>query len=281
MLLARLGRALHLHTSRSVRLSPILSQTHLAMPRRPRAAAIPAIPAASSITNATAGAAAPTSPAASSGHTLVHALENMPVVTVLPKTVDFDGDLTPPPQEVKEKTGELVERAVEKVVGRAEKRKRSKPVSYAEQPGEDGEDEEDVQTKPKTGRSRRKAAATEDETFAEESVSITTPKKGKGRKNAPAPIEDEDEDSPKEKKAKKPTPKKSRLAKDEPEYDSKGNENVKKKRKPKVYPKIEYDIPPVERKETTFRGESCASPGWTSDIDAPRPAGVCLLEHSA
>ncbi|GFZ49638.1 UV-damage endonuclease [Saitozyma sp. JCM 24511] len=224
------------------------------MPRRPRAAAVPPIPAAPRITNATAGAAAATSPAASSGHTLVHALENMPVVTVLPKTVDFDGDLTPPPQEVKEKTGELVERAVEKVVGRAEKRKRSKPVSYAEQPGEDGEDEEDVQTKPKPGRSRRKAAVTEDGTFTEESesVSTTTPKKGKGRKNASAAMDDED--SPKEKKAKKPTPKKSRLAKDEPEYDSEGNEIVKKKRKPKVYPKIEYDIPPVERKETTFRG---------------------------
>jgi UV DNA damage endonuclease len=272
---------LHSHTSRPARLSPISIQAHLAMPRRPRAAAIPTIPAASGITTTTtAGTAAPTSPAASSGHTLVHALENMPAVTVLPKTVDFDGDLTPPPQDIKEETEDLVERAVEKVVGRAEKRKRGKPVSYAEEPGDDGEDEEDIQTKPKTGRSRRKAAA-EDETFAEESVSTTTPQNGKGRENAAAPIDDEDSHSPKEQKVKKPTPKKSRLAKDEPEYDSEGNEIVKKKRKPKVYPKIEYDIPPVERKETTFRGESGMSSGWTSHVDAPRTAGVCLLEHSA
>jgi UV DNA damage endonuclease len=59
----------------------------------------------------------------------------------------------------------------------------------------------------------------------------------------------------KPKKERKPTPKKSRLAgKDDPEYDSDGNEIVKKKRKAKVYPKIEYDIPDVERKTTTFRG---------------------------
>jgi UV DNA damage endonuclease len=205
----------------------------------------------------------------------------MPAAMVLPKAVDFDGDLTPPPQEVKEETEDLVERAVEKVVGRAEKRKRGKPVSYAEEPGEDGEDEEDVQTKPtpKPSRSRRKTAATEDEAFANDPVSVSTPKKG--RKNAAAPVEDED--SPKEKKAKKPTPKKSRLAKDEPENDSDGNEIAKKKRKPKVYPKIEYDIPPVERKETTFRGESGVSFVFCRFelADSCRAAGVCVLEYSA
>ena len=56
---------------------------------------------------------------------------------------------------------------------------------------------------------------------------------------------------------KKPTPKRSKLAEltGEPEYDEDGNEIPKKKKKVKVYPKIEYDIPPVERKHTTFKGE--------------------------
>lgn len=64
------------------------------------------------------------------------------------------------------------------------------------------------------------------------------------------------EAKPKEKKEKKKTPKKSRIAKDEPEYDSEGNEIPKKKRKEKVYEKVIYDIPEVEKKSTTFKGES-------------------------
>lgn len=56
---------------------------------------------------------------------------------------------------------------------------------------------------------------------------------------------------------KKPTPKRSKLAEltGEPEYDEEGNEIPKRKKKVKVYPKIEYDIPPVERKHTTFKGK--------------------------
>jgi UV DNA damage endonuclease len=60
----------------------------------------------------------------------------------------------------------------------------------------------------------------------------------------------------KEKKERKKTPKKSRIAKEEPEFDSEGNEIPKKARKAKVYEKVIYDIPDVEKKTTTFKGQS-------------------------
>nr|ODN80256.1 UV damage endonuclease UvdE [Cryptococcus depauperatus CBS 7841] len=53
---------------------------------------------------------------------------------------------------------------------------------------------------------------------------------------------------------KKKTAKKSRIAKDEPQYDENGNEIPKKPKRRKEYPKKVYDIPEVERKTTTFRG---------------------------
>lgn len=55
-------------------------------------------------------------------------------------------------------------------------------------------------------------------------------------------------------RTKKKAVKKSRIAKDEPQYDDEGNEIVKRKRKPREYPKKVYEIPDVERKTTTFRG---------------------------
>ena len=155
----------------------------------------------------------------------------------------------------------------------APKRKRASKAKQAEADSEiagaAGESSEQAAITPKKKRaSKVKAEAVtngDDQINGDASNSATTPKRKRAPKASmkPAPTSDEDAssslseagDEVKPKKEKKKTPKKSRLAKDEPEYDSEGNEIVKKKRKPKVYPKIEYDIPPVERKETTFKGE--------------------------
>jgi UV DNA damage endonuclease len=162
----------------------------------------------------------------------------MPAESAVLRKVEHDDDLTPPPVE-EEEAEEAVEEAVKEVVKLAERRKRGKPVSYVQE-------NEDIQVE-KRKRSRRKATAVYTDE-ADVSVAEPTPKKGRTKMIAPEDGE----------RAEKPTPtlRKSRVAKDEPDYDSEGNEIVKKKRKPKVYPKIEYNIPPVERRETTFRGVS-------------------------
>lgn len=124
-------------------------------------------------------------------------------------------------------------------------------------------------TTPKRGRKAGTSVKTED-------ASTTTPKKSARQRKDTSPLTEAEDDefkheseteddkattTPKKKtKAKsttpkKPTPKKSRIAKDQPEFDEDGNEIVKKKKRVKVYPKIEYDIPAVERLETTFKGE--------------------------
>ncbi|ORX37711.1 UV-endonuclease UvdE-domain-containing protein [Kockovaella imperatae] len=111
---------------------------------------------------------------------------------------------------------------------------------------------EDIKPKRKKAASKSTSTPKRKRTKAENEVDeATTP--------APKAVKKEADASPdtsggSESKPKVKTPKKSRIAKDEPEFDSDGKEIIKKKRKPKVYPKIEYDIPPVERKETTFRG---------------------------
>lgn len=64
-------------------------------------------------------------------------------------------------------------------------------------------------------------------------------------------------------RTKKKAVKKSRIAKDEPQYDDEGNEIVKRKRKPREYPKKVYEIPDVERKTTTFRGRCFIA--WLSE----------------
>lgn len=181
--------------------------------------------------------------------------------------MDVDDDLTPPPPEPLIKT-----------TGR----RKAKRISYAEDdaPAEEDEAAEQVETTPakgKRGRGKAAAAAVKkaesevdsdelrevDEDDEVDEKPVTTPKKRPRKKKADtAPATDgegadgeEGDEKPTPAKVKKPTPKKSRLTKDEPEYDEDGTEIVKKKRKPKVYPKIEYDIPDVEKKTSTFKGK--------------------------
>ena len=174
---------------------------------------------------------------------------------------DGDDDLTPTP---------VTEADVATAQAISGSRRRGKRISYAEDPAED-EQLDTVSATPR--RSKAKKVITDEDNEAEPSEPselselseldekpVTTPKKrAKKPKATPKKKEDGDgEGAEDEKPAKvrKPTPKKSRLAKDEPEFDEDGNEIIKKKRKPKVYAKIEYDIPDVERKTTTFKGMS-------------------------
>ena len=185
----------------------------------------------------------------------------------------------------------------------APKRKRVSKTKQAEvikEPaGAAVEPSEQPATTPK--RKRASKAKTETHTSAngdvqangEASTATTTPNRKRGSKAAAAvavPVDEEDassslseaESDAKPKKEKK-TPKKSRLAKDEPEYDSEGNEIVKQKRKPKVYPKIEYDIPPVEKRDTTFKGERAfyarSKIQWMSLRTSSRSTGICMFEY--
>lgn len=143
-------------------------------------------------------------------------------------------------------------------------------------------------------------------------VTVTPKKRARKPKREPSssPLTDEEgnkddgeEFTPSKTKAKKtrspkkPTPKKSKLVElgivEEPiQYDEDGNEIVKKKKKVKVYPKIEYDIPPVERLSTTFRGETHCSPcyflpspvstaleGWNRESNEDRPPRLRMPQH--
>jgi UV DNA damage endonuclease len=187
------------------------------------------------------------------------------VVNGSPKGESTDGELTPPP-------------AAEPKSTQAAGRGRGKRISYAEEAvgGQEGDEDAEVE-EPSAKKTKRTPKKVEDEyepngqdlemDGADEHEDVpapVTPKKG-GRKKAAKVKKESDEDEEedgeavtpaKEKKPRKPTPKKSRLAKDEPELDEEGNEIVKKKRKPKVYPKIEYVIPDVPKKTTNFRGQS-------------------------
>ena len=166
-----------------------------------------------------------------------------------------------------------------------------------EQP-ESEEAEEQVESKPKrqrkTATPKKRATKTkptdegEDESTEQVEPPKVTPKKRGTKAQAESPLTDLDggneegsdfgeEAKPKKKRAKKATPKKSRIAKDEPEFDEDGNEIVKKKRKPREYPKIEYEIPPVERKETNFKGVSRVCCIW-QNIDL-RTIGLCLPQY--
>ena len=129
---------------------------------------------------------------------------------------------------------------------------------------EDGEADEEVEKPAPKGKKGRKKAAP---------ATLSTPAKRSAKEASSSPLSDEDGKKPKKKTPRKPTPKKSRLAVDEPEYDEDGNEIIKKKRKPKVYPKIEYDIPDVERLETTFKGE------YTRDRADDRSTWVRVSEY--
>ncbi len=252
----------------------------MATKRAPRAAAKIAVPPASM---STALAEASSSPDTSPGTTLVQALEHIP--PTLPKIETSSNDSqTPPPAEV----DQVIRHHVDEHATAPSKRKRAsaKTTTYAET-SEPEEAEERMEEKPASDRKKavKKAVKGEEAETAhahmsepEEAEKEVEEKPKKGRKKAVKKVDSADEDgqaemTPKKKRAtpkktvaedgdedaekpkKKVTPKKSRLAKDEPEHDSEGNEIIKKKRKPKEYPKIEYEIPPVERKETTFRGQ--------------------------
>jgi UV DNA damage endonuclease len=180
--------------------------------------------------------------------------------TVMSAVKDED-DLTPPP--AMSEVESVVNTAVEAVLSR--RRRTVKKPTYTEAAADGSEGDEPIEeAKPKRGRKR--AVASPDELSAAESAGTDgtvepaqTPKKKVARKKKGVQVKEEDEDgvTPAKKAAtpRKPTPKKSRMAvKDEPEYDEDGNEVVKKKRKVKVIPKVVYDIPPIDRLETTFRG---------------------------
>ena len=172
-------------------------------------------------------------------------------------------------EELASKRKEIEHKAVEGITEEIQGKRRKARVSYKEAAPDGEEIEEELETRPaKKGKQTPKMVKDEyepdHETEAvEDGPAPTTPKKG-GKKKAAKPAEDEGEDgegkTPKEKKPRKPTPKKSRLAimNDEPDYDEDGNEIVKKKRKAKVYAKVEYVIPDVPKKTTNFKGQ-CAS----------------------
>lgn len=178
--------------------------------------------------------------------------------------VKEEEDLTPPPgvSDVESR----VNIAVEAVLTR--NRRTVRKPTYAE-PTEDHEEEEMMEEKPRRGK-KRAAVQSPDELSAAEVDSVAseltpepaqTPKKKVARKKKAVKEEQEEGEvgatpAKKTPTPRKPTPKKSRMAvKDEPEYDEEGNEIVKKKRKVKVVPKVIYEIPPVDRLETTFKGE--------------------------
>jgi len=237
------------------RTTRILAPPSIVMSRRKVQAVAPVVPSPPAMS--TTAPPTSTSPGESSGTTLVQALEHMPI---LPKVeMNTDDDLTPPPAEAMHVVPSHV--GENGLSPKKRKRASAKTTTYAETP-EPEEGKEVIEEKPKRGRKKivKKGAAVdnddaehEEHQEAEEVEEIEEkPKKKKATPKKKVKVEgDEGEKKP----TKNATPKKSRLAKDEPEYDSEGNEIVKKKRKPKVYEKIEYDIPPVERKETTFRGE--------------------------
>ncbi|WVQ95791.1 UV damage endonuclease UvdE [Kwoniella sp. CBS 9459] len=183
--------------------------------------------------------------AAKGGHTLVSALEHIPPDLMANErdTTSSEDALTPIASD--NDTDEHVKEAVDEAVIRSlAKRKRATKVDLDY--GEDSElsapeselSESEVSEAPKKKTPTKKKKA--------------TPKKAKVKAENNEEGDNDDIETPK--KEKKVTPKKSRIAKDEPEYDEDGNEIVKKKRKPKVYPKKVYEIPDVERKMSTFKG---------------------------
>jgi hypothetical protein len=165
--------------------------------------------------------------------------------------------------ELASKRKEIEHKAVEEITEETQGKRRKARVSYKEAAPDEEEVEEELETRPaKKGKQTPKKVKDEyepdQETEAvEDEPAPITPKKGGKKKAAKPTEEDGEEKTPKEKKPRKPTPKKSRLAimNDEPEFDEDGNEIVKKKRKAKVYAKVEYVIPDVPKKTTNFKGK--------------------------
>jgi len=187
-------------------------------------------------------AAFTTSPVAEVKPTLIHALEHIPPAPARSPSVGSD-DLTPPPDtsEMDAITNRVVEQVVDQV---------NADMSFSPSP----EVDEEVETKPTPKKRVRKAGPKKDG----ETPKVTPKKRVKKAESGSEGddyAEGEEGVTPSKKAPKKKTPKKSRIAEDEPDFDEDGNELPKKKKKVKVYPKIEYDIPDVEKKTTTFRGE--------------------------
>jgi hypothetical protein len=186
------------------------------------------------------------------------------------KAEPVDEEMTPTPSELDDKQTELEQRVTDEIVGDLKGKRRKARVSYTETAPEEGLEEQEEEKPAKKGKQTPKKKV-QDEYEPDGNISAVedepapiTPKKGGRKKAVKTPATDGEENGAeedgeatpaKEKKPRKPTPKKSRLAaKDEPEFDDDGNEIVKKKRKPKVYPKIEYVIPDVPKKTTNFKG---------------------------
>jgi len=174
-------------------------------------------------------------------------------------------------EDLASKRKEIEHKAVEEMSEEIQGKRRKARVSYKEAAPDAEEAEEELESLPaRKGKQTPKKVKDEYEPDQEmepleDEPAPTTPKKGGKKKAAKKTTEEGEEDgeekTPKEKKPRKPTPKKSRLAimNDEPDYDEEGNEIVKKKRKPKVYVKVEYVIPDVPKKTTNFKGQSAYS----------------------
>lgn len=170
-----------------------------------------------------------------------------------------EDDLTPPPAS--DVDDEQVEKSLNGAADRVlTKRKRSSKLIVEEEGKMEKGKVSSTKEKKRGRKTRDELSAAKKEAEREEEPDVkerlTTPAKGKksGRKikvesTVTAEIEEQ------EKKPKKKAAKKSRIAKDEPQYDEEGNEIVKRNRKPRVYPKKIYEIPDVQRKTTTFRGK--------------------------
>ncbi|XAO26222.1 UV damage endonuclease UvdE [Cryptococcus bacillisporus CA1280] len=182
----------------------------------------------------------------------------LPRETLLAVALSMDEDnLTPPPASdvENEQVGKALNGAADRVLT---KRKRSSKLIVEEEGMENGE-VSSTKGKKRGRKTKDELSAAKKEAKREEELDVkerlTTPAKGKksGRKiKVESAVTAENEEQ--EKKPKKKSVKKSRIAKDEPQYDEEGNEIVTRNRKPRVYPKKIYEIPDVERRTTTFRG---------------------------
>lgn len=194
-----------------------------------------------------------------------------------------EDNLTPPPASdvENEQVGKALNGAADRVLT---KRKRSSKLIVEEEGMENGE-VSSTKGKKRGRKTKDELSAAKKEAKREEELDVkerlTTPAKGKksGRKiKVESAVTAENEEQ--EKKPKKKSVKKSRIAKDEPQYDEEGNEIVTRNRKPRVYPKKIYEIPDVERKTTTFRGR-CFVPSLSdcSVLIIYRAPWIRLFEH--
>lgn len=194
-----------------------------------------------------------------------------------------EDNLTPPPASdvENEQVGKALNGATDRVLT---KRKRSSKL-IVEEEGMDNGEVSSTKGKKRGRKTRDELSAAKKEAKREEELDVkerlTAPIKGKksGRKiKVESAVTAENEEQ--EKKPKRKAVKKSRIAKDEPQYDEEGNEIVPRNRKPRVYPKKIYEIPDVERKTTTFRGR-CFVPSLSdcSVLTIYRAPWIRLFEH--